>query len=307
MKWTAVLLPFLLFWNTLGLAANAPDAIDAKIYKQLDAWRAQGKRDGWTFEVGYNPALRLTEKQRTGLVLPKDWEKTAQFVSPKADVTLPTSFDWRDKGVVGPIKDQAFPQYCGACWAFGTVAVVESIIAITTGRKENISEQQLVSCSPSYGTCGGGNFAFGFYEEKGANYRSDFPYVAADVACNENAPQHEKLTEWKYIGERGRSPEIDEMKAALVKYGPIAATVSATGAWDAYKSGVYNECNEGFINHIVAIVGYNDAGGGYWIVRNSHGTQFGEQGYIRMLYTGKTGRKCNNLGEQAVYAVYSGN
>lgn len=248
------------------------------------------------------PAFSAGEE---GFVRPKNWQTMAPWVKPAAQRDLPSHFDWREKGVVNPVKDQAYPQYCGACWAFGTVAVMESVIKIRTGRDTHLSEQQLVSCRPSHGTCGGGYFAFGFYESQGANYDTDFPYQAANVSCDSQAPQHEKVTRWSYVGEPGREPTTDEMKQAIYQYGPIAATVSASGAWDSYKSGVYKSCNSGTVNHIVAIVGWDDRDAA-WIVRNSHGEAFGENGYIRMRYVGSNGGKCNNLGESAAFAVYNG-
>src|SRR6185437_6141806 len=119
----------------------------------------------------------------------------------------------------------------GSCWAFGTDAALESVIAIATGKQLNLAEQQLVSCRPSYGTCGGGDFAFGFYENQGANYNSDFPYVAADVACNNDAPQHEKITSWGYVGSGG-APSINEIKQAIYQYGPVAVSVNATSSFE---------------------------------------------------------------------------
>lgn len=280
------------------------DKTDRKIFNQIEKWKEQAVRDHWTFEVGYNPALRLPENQRLGLRTPSNWAELADWNNIAVPRDLPTSIDYREKGVVTPIRDQAKPQYCGSCWAHGTVAVFESLIAMATGKMTDLSEQQLVSCNPSYGKCSGGYFAFGFYQQKGANTEADFPYQAINGSCKSGIAQNEKLASWSYVGDRNRGASVEQIKAAIVKYGPVAATVSASGAWSAYKGGVYNACNTNGTNHIVAIVGYNDAEGGYWIVKNSHGTEYGEQGYIRMLYKGKTGYKCNNIGASVAYAVY---
>ncbi len=301
MKFIATAVAFAL----LGNVAFSLDQKDRKIFDQIEKWKEQAVREKWTFEVGYNPSLRLSEKQRYGLKMQKGWEDMADWNDMTIPRDLPAAIDYRDKGVVSPVKDQAKPQYCGSCWAFGTVAVVESLIAMSTGTVKDLSEQQVVSCQPDYGSCNGGNFAFGFFLQKGANNEEDFPYEAKNVSCKSSAPQHEKLASWGYVGSRkSRGPSVEQIKAAIVKYGPVAATVSASGAWSGYKSGIYNECNSNMTNHIVAIVGYNDADGGYWIVKNSHGTEFGEQGYIRMRYTSSSGKKCNNIGATAAYAVY---
>ncbi len=289
----------------VALLAIPPSLFAAtSIRKQIQQWREQGVREGWTFEVGDNPMLHIPKEYRTGydpMVNRKQLQKLER-VSPLR-VAIPKKFDWRELNAVSPIKDQAYPQYCGSCWAFGTVAVVESLIKIATGKDIDIAEQQLVSCSPNYGTCSGGNFAFGFYTKKGANHEEDFPYMADDVSCKSTAAQFEKVDSYAYVGESGRGPSVDEMKQAIYQYGPIAVTVSASGAWSAYKGGIYNACNSNGTNHIVALVGYDDDDQ-VWILKNSHGTVWGEQGYMRIKYVGTSGHKCNNVGAEAMFARF---
>jgi cathepsin L len=72
-----------------------------------------------------------------------------------SDDTIPTAWDWRDQGAVNPVKDQAS---CGSCWAFSSVAALETANFINTGTLLSLSEQQLVDCSLDYGNrgCGGG-------------------------------------------------------------------------------------------------------------------------------------------------------
>jgi C1A family cysteine protease len=83
----------------------------------------------------------------------------------------------------------------------------------------------------------------------------------------------------------------------------VAATVSASGAWNYYKGGVYNECNSNGTNHIVAIVGWDDSTQS-WILKNSHGTGWGEEGFMHIKYTDEYGYKCNRIGETAAFVVY---
>lgn len=288
----------ILFLAAGSAVARTPDTSKMT----LEQLRAYGERAGWTFEVGETPISNLPAEQITGLKVPANWRDLAPFVKPPHHLTLPAKWDWRDEGVVSPIKDQALPQYCGSCWAFGTAASMESAIAIKTGRLPDLSEQQLVSCQPDYGSCSGGYFAFGLYKQKGANYEEDFLYTATNASCRTAAPQHEKAQSWAYVGS-GNEPTVAELKDAIYTYGPIAVTVSASGAWNNYVSGVYNECNRNGTNHIVALVGWNDEDQA-WIIKNSHGTVWGEEGYMRMKYTGTDGRKCNRVGESAAFVVY---
>lgn len=261
-------------------------------------------RAEWTFETGVTPLSGVPSEVVNGLTRPENWQSLAPWVELLGADELPAKFDWRERGVVSGIRDQAQPQYCGSCWAHGTVAALEAVIAIKTGRLLDLSEQQLVSCQPSYGSCSGGYFAFGFYKQKGANYEADFPYTARDVACRSNAPQHEKVTRWAYIGQQNREPTIDEIKRAIYTFGPVAVTVSASGAWSDYVAGVYNECNRNGTNHIVALVGWNDDEKA-WILKNSHGTGWGEEGYMRIRYTNNAGYKCNRVGEEAAFVEYT--
>jgi len=283
--------------SALAVAVSAQAQTKSEIISEL---RNEAVTKGWTFEVGDTPMVGRTD---FGFRRSADWKKAARWVVPPDVADLPWKWDWRDAGIVGPIRDQASPVYCGSCWAHGTAAAFEGAIALKTGHVPSISPQQLVSCS-SYGTCGGGDFAFGFYRNTGANYESDFPYVADDVNCNRQAAQHEKAAQWGYVGDSRREPSIDELKRAIYTYGPVAVTVASSRSWGAYKGGIYNACDSYSINHIVAIVGWNDEDG-TWIVKNSHGTQFGEQGYMRTKRVDSRGNKCNGIGESAAWVVYN--
>lgn len=282
----------------IGLSSSLP-ARAASSEQIVADLKAEAAAKGWTFDVGVTPMTGLTE---FGFKREPGWEKETEWRVPPLVEDLPAKFDWRDQGVVGPIRDQAAPVYCGSCWAHGTTAAFESAIAIRTGTLPDISPQQLVSCSPSYGTCSGGNFAFGFYRQVGANYEEDFPYEARDVSCRSGTAKHEKASTWGYVGSSGRQPTTDELKRAIFTYGPVAVTVASSRAWGSYTGGIYNACDSQSINHIVALVGWDDADQ-VWIVKNSHGTQFGEQGYMRSKWLGADGRKCNGIGQSAAWVI----
>jgi C1A family cysteine protease len=291
---------------TLAATASARSAASTDADAALRLLAEEARDAGWTFDVSRGSLDAMPLDADTGFRRAPDWQKQAPFVSllGASGEPLPAKFDWREKGVVGPIRDQAQPVYCGSCWAHGTTAAFESAVAIKTGHLPDVSPQQLVSCRPSYGTCGGGDFAFGFYLQKGANYESDFPYTARNSACRNDAAQHEKATDWGYVGASNREPTTEELKRAILTYGPIAVTVSSSPSWRAYSGGVYNACDSRNINHIVALVGWDDADQA-WIVKNSHGTVWGEQGYMRSKYVDGRGRKCNGIGESAAFVVYT--
>jgi len=99
---------------------------------------------------------------------------------------LPTSFDWREKGAVTPVKNQ---EQCGSCWAFATVAQLEGANFLATGKLVSLSEQQLVDCDKKTGNegCSGG-LPSDAYEDMmknsfGLEGESDYPYEARDEKC----------------------------------------------------------------------------------------------------------------------------
>lgn len=289
----ALVIGFMLSGTEVHAAFNLTSAGQ----KKLDKLKTRGRAERWTFEVGPNPALDEDLENLTGLVVPTDWKKGATFMSPTLRVReLPAKFDWREEaGGLPPIKNQ---KSCGSCWAFGTVASLESIIKIRDKVTRNISEQQLVSCNKEGYGCNGGWFNHELHQTPGAVYTSDFAYTATDAACKKNVSYNEKILGWAYVGgSENHTPTVTELKAALIEYGPLAVTVSATGAMQGYTGGIFNSCGGKQINHLVNIVGWNDSEG-VWIMRNSWGTSWGESGYMRIKYN------CNMIGDTATFVKY---
>jgi hypothetical protein len=143
----------------------------------------------------------------------------------------------------------------------------------------------------------GGYFAHDLHISPGAAYSSSYPYTGRNGSCKKNVEHNEKLVDWSYVGQSGRKPTVDEIKAAIHENGPVAVTVTANSTFQAYKSGVYNRQSTGQTNHIVALVGWDDSEGA-WILRNSWGSNWGENGYMRIKYG------ISRVGEQATTATY---
>ena len=278
--------------------------VDAKLATAQSAAQA----GGGTYTVAYSPVLLRPEDQLCGVIQ----GPVAPPPSSRVDSTLtgqgvPSSFSWLDRNGVTPIKDQAS---CGSCWAFGSVAPFESDILISDGNVVDLSEQYLVSCNLDGWGCGGGFPAHKYHYDTpaqdglfGGVYESSFPYTAVDEACGGPYSRPYRLEGWAYLG-AGGAVDFDvpdsKIKEAIYKYGPVTVMIYVGPAFYAYSGGIFNTDEvspTGYGNHCVALVGWDDAGG-YWILKNSWGSSWGEDGYMRIAY-GTSG-----VGQGASYVRY---
>jgi len=222
---------------------------------------------------------------------------------------LPEAFNWCDNGGCTPVKNQGG---CGSCWAFATVAPLESNIKIKNGVEENLSEQYLVSCNTDGWSCDGGWWAHDYHwwkippgeSEAGAVLEEEFPYQANDVPCCGPCPFSHPyaLDSWSWVGEGSGVPSVEDLKQAIYTYGPVSAAICAGSAFGSYGGGIFetDETCAFNVNHAVALVGWDDNQGtdGVWILRNSWGSGWGESGYMRIGYG------VSNVGYSANYIVY---
>ncbi|KAJ0587409.1 putative actinidain [Helianthus annuus] len=224
----------------------------------------------------------------------------------RAGDDLPDSVDWRTKGAVAAVKDQGS---CGSCWAFSTIGSVEAVNQIVTGDLITLSEQELVDCDTSYNEgCNGGDmdYAFDFIVKNGGiDTDTDYPYTGKDGKCDSKRKNAKVVS----IDSYEDVPVNDE--AALKKAAanqPITVAIEGSSRdFQLYTSGVFSGSCGTALDHGVVVVGYGTENGkDYWIVRNSWGAEWGEQGYIRMERNikQKTG-KCG-IAMEASYPIKNG-
>ncbi|KAK9165814.1 hypothetical protein Scep_001005 [Stephania cephalantha] len=265
----------------------------------VDEHNSVGNR---SYEVGLNKFADLTSEEFRRMYLGLKREQSSAILrgmsyryAVEAGEKLPDSVDWREKGAVVPVKDQA---QCGSCWAFSTVAAVEGINKIVTGDLISLSEQELVDCDRLENQgCNGGvmDNAFKFIIKNGGiDTEQDYPYNAKDGKCDQNR-KNSHIVSIDGFEDVPTNNEMALQKA--VAHQPVSVAIEAGGReFQLYKSGVFTgQCGTN-LDHGVVAVGYgtDDSGVDYWIVRNSWGPNWGENGYIKMqrnvgVSTGKCG------------------
>ena len=214
----------------------------------------------------------------------------------KASV-LPDSFDWRDVGgvnYVSPIRNQGA---CGSCYAFSSMGMLEARIRkMTNGTMQPVfSPQDVVSCSEYAQGCEGGFpylIAGKYAEDFGVVEEECYPYRAHDSTCqeNENCLRYHS-TNYYYVGGYYGACSEEAMQVELVQNGPMSVSFEVYSDFQHYKSGIYHHTGleDKFnpweiTNHAVLLVGYGEEmGTKYWIVKNSWGEDWGENGYFRIL------------------------
>jgi len=270
------------------------------------------------------PELITTEGYYLGLIpAPLDMSHTRGLsVIPVAKkVSYPASYDLRTLGRLTPIKDQGS---CGSCWAFASYGSFESWILGEEGVTWDFSENNLKNCHGFNWTgCAGGNrWMSTAYLARwdGPIDEADDPYHPYEEVCTLGLEEKNHLETVLFIPDRAWSSDNDNIKQAVMDYGAMY-----TGMY--YDSACYNETNHTYYysgtewsNHAVAIVGWNDnfertlfnfpypPGNGAWIVRNSWGTGWGENGYFYISYydsnIGTDNASFINAEEPDDYSIY---
>jgi len=227
------------------------------------------------------------------------------------------SVDWRTKGAVTPIVNQGT---CGSCWAVSAVGAIEGAYAIATGALRSLSVQQTIDCSRNCAEdacgCEGGlpSAAFKYVVRNGGlDTSDDYNYTAISYPCDTVEAKRVAAKIDGYVA----VPSYNESQLrAAVTQQPVSVGIDATGSFQFYKSGILDnstaadhgddDCDDiHCLNHAVLVVGFgNDNGTDYWLVKNSWGTAWGEDGYVRMLRGYSNVVQNNGLRGIAVLPVY---
>jgi len=258
--------------------------------------------------------------------LPQDYIPTS---------ALPTNFSWCDRDGVNYCTkslNQHIPQYCGSCWAHGSVSALGDRIKIMRKAQApeiNLSVQHILNCG-NVGSCHGGSVD-GPYQwlhsqskkGKGISFDTSNPYMACSSESQDGLCPHGK---WECtddnvartcstfapsgfcgpiksypnatISEYGSIEGADNMAKEIMARGPISCGIDASPILK-YTGGVVSDPGQ-FVDHVISIVGWGTEGDKqYWIVRNSWGEYWGEMGFIRV----EKGNNALQLESQCAWAV----
>jgi len=226
--------------------------------------------------------------------------------------TLPKSFDWRfshGQNLVTPVLNQHLPTYCGACWAFATLSALSDRVKIArngTWPEVNLSPQVALNCMPDdgfLGSCHGGypGEVYKYVHEKGITDTTCAPYEAKTNACEKRCKTCSHDMTCKNVDnpvvysakEYGTVAGVHQMMAEIYARGPIACSIAVPDTLWNYdvNSGIYNDkTGELHVRHVVSVVGWGETDGTpYWVVRNSWGTYWGQNGFAQVI------RNVNNI------------
>ncbi|XP_069812588.1 cathepsin S-like [Dendropsophus ebraccatus] len=193
---------------------------------------------------------------------------------------LPDHVDWRESKCVTDAKSQGF---CGSCWAFATVGVIESRLCIKNNKLMTLSEQQLVDCDYENGACCGGLpiNALMYVTQNGIMKSEDYEYEEKQKTCEFKEDKAIQLNATKYYN----LPDENSIMSAVALEGPVTVGFAADYDFMQYSHGIFDgECAKS-ANHAIIAVGYGtekDEDGEeqpYWIVKNSWGEEWGENGF----------------------------
>ncbi|CAN1810439.1 Senescence-specific cysteine protease SAG39 [Linum perenne] len=238
---------------------------------------------GLSFKLGVNKFTDLTNEEFRKSTLSRGKSTGAAAASFRyANITaVPAVVDWRKSGAVTGVKDQGA---CGCCWAFSAVAAIEGAIKLKTGKLLSLSEQELVDCDVDgvNSGCEGGlmDDAFKFILTKSSGKRSSSP--VAKITGYEDVPKNN---------------EHALMQA--VAHQPVSVAIEGGGfMFQAYESGVFRGSCGTDLDHAVTAVGY---GKEYWVLKNSWGADWGENGYMRIQKDGGLKEGLCGLAMEASY------
>jgi len=215
---------------------------------------------------------------------------------------LADEVDWTKRGAVTPPKDQG---QCGSCWAFSTTGALEGAWEVATGALVSMSEQQLVDCSASNSACDGGSMplAFEYATTSGICTEASYGYDASKGSCKSQTCDV-AIPNGGVTGYKNVKSESEKALLSALQLGPVAVAIEADQtAFQMYAGGILTGSCGANLDHGVLAVGYGED---FWLVKNSWGSSWGSNGYIKLARGMDDGPGQCGILEMASFPVVQG-
>ncbi|ETV75474.1 hypothetical protein H257_10311 [Aphanomyces astaci] len=239
----------------------------------------------------FNQFALLTDEEFKGMLMKSFPEQNFTSGSPLPELanTRASEVDWSTSKCNSPIANQG---QCGSCWAFAAIGAVETAHCIATGELLDLSEQQVVSCSNRNNGCNGGNPSIALdWMQQGVCTEDSYPYTSGkggQTGTCGNSCTKKKLS----IGKIKKTSGEKSLMTVLESQPATVFVESNNAVWRNYKGGIVSQCPGAQVDHLVIAVGYGTSTGDYFKIKNSWGTEWGENGYMYLK------RGMNNQGDQ---------
>ena len=223
---------------------------------------------------------KLARELETQQIMAGEWQ-------PPQDIEVGENKPFDHSKYFPPARSQGS---CGSCWAFATVGAIEAAYAMKNGTCEYLSPQQLVDCDTKNYGCNGGWYyeSFAYVVKNGMTLEKNYPYKAAQQSCKKSKIVKDvTVSSFKFCDTK--SCVANNGFYNLLKEGPLASAVDAgTREFQNYKSGIIPSTGCRKLNHAIVALGYGIQNGkAYYIIRNSWGAKWGQNGNAFIAYSSK--------------------
>lgn len=280
--------------SDLGGIYKHDEELIASINKKQTGWTA--KAYSWMSGMTHGDLMRMRGGKKSK-IHSRPSAASPSLLQRRMAQYLPDSWDWRNvsgKNYVPSVRNQGS---CGSCYAFSSLGMIESRLRVATKNdlQINLAPQDIVSCSSYSQGCEGGFpylVAGKYAQDYGVVAEDCNPYTGQDSTCSSKKCSRTYVSKYRYVGGYYGACNEELMKMSLVKSGPMSVSFEVYDDFMHYSGGVYyrsqlvDRINPfELTNHAVLLVGYGtdvETEEDYWLVKNSWGTEWGEDGYFRI-------------------------